>query len=200
MTAMKAIVLLLLCSILSSVIAQDVVCRDGTECQNGSTCIPLENGVKAFVSFNVHRRYRCDCSKTIGVQFYAGYECEYPADETCLYGEGVDTRISFCTNGGCLEVSMPEKGEIPTHKGCECNDGYEGEYCEYITGDAPQPASKLGLILGLIVTFTALSTLSGCIVIRNIRQKKAKMVEAVVGNSSSYDDDVKVHQSETEMI
>ena len=88
----------------------------GTECQNGSTCIRLEQGFTAPNSKSLDgiRSYRCDCSKTTGSLFYAGYECQYQADDYCLYGVNVDTRKSFCTNNGeCKTTTSPDDGEDP---------------------------------------------------------------------------------------
>ncbi len=83
----------------------------GSICYNGSDCIPFEKGYK---SPQIGRTTRCDCAthKTDGVHFYAGYGCEYEADDYCILGEANTGGISFCVNDGtCSEVWRPREGE-----------------------------------------------------------------------------------------
>ncbi len=95
---------------------QSITCDDGTECQNGSTCIPLESGFKApnSKSPNGKRAYRCDCTKIERATKYAGYECEYPAVDYCLFGTNVqDASVSFCVNDGeCTETTAPSDNGV----------------------------------------------------------------------------------------
>lgn len=94
-------------------------CDDASICYNGSTCKALEKG---FIYYPKDRKYRCDCSPatTTGVEFYAGYGCQYDANEYCFIGGLANTNgglansniLSFCTNGDCVEKWMPAENEM----------------------------------------------------------------------------------------
>jgi hypothetical protein len=199
--------------------AEEEVCKDGSICYHGSTCIPFEKGFKAANpnSPNGKRSYRCDCSTTSGTYFYAGYGCEYPAYEYCLLGITNKSRKSFCTNGECVEKYMPEDDDNmnPEHLGCECRDGFEGDFCEYKNGDSPVPISRTGMIVSLVLGSTALIAVAGVIMLRKRSngRSRAKMteistagspVDSPKGTTEDRDDiiveDIKVHQNDVEMI
>ena len=80
------------------------------------------------------------------------------------------------------------------HLGCACEGGFEGEYCEYIKGEAPiKKGVGGGIIAALIIGFTVISVLGGFIIIRRkIVAKKAKTVESGSG-SMVENEDAKVH-------
>jgi hypothetical protein len=81
-------------------------------CYNGSVCIPFEEGYK---SPQKGRTTRCDCTTTLtyGVEFYAGYGCEYDANDYCIHGPAYTGGISFCVNQGkCKEIWRPKDGEV----------------------------------------------------------------------------------------
>ena len=85
------------------------------------------------------------------------------------------------------------------HKGCVCNDGFEGEFCEYIEGQAPT-VSLAGLFFLLIAVFVSLTVISGGFIIRKIRTKKAsKAIETATSGSKVVNADVKVRTSNVEM-
>lgn len=197
------------------VMAEDEVCKDGTICQDGSTCIRLEDGYEAPNARNEDgkRQYRCDCSKIVSSRHFAGYECEYPSDDYCLFGVHVtDAGRSFCTNGECIDTVAPKsKEEEIEHVGCDCDSGFEGDFCEYITGQAPVKKSNLGLMLLLVGGFTLLSTISGIIIVKGRSRRRKKMIDDMNSNkvdevnsnkvddvNSNNVDNVKVHEDDVE--
>ena len=84
------------------------------------------------------------------------------------------------------------------HDGCECSEEFEGEFCEYIKGEAPTKRSTSGLMIGLIATFATLTAVSGVFIIRKLQKKSPKSIETV-GVIEGGDSDVKIHQMDTEM-
>jgi len=63
--------------------------------------------------------------------------------------------LSFCTNGGkCNSILKVSEGF--EHVGCNCVDGYEGDYCEYPAGTAPVAAGahqkQANLVAPLLIT------------------------------------------------
>mmetsp|Transcript_23380 Transcript_23380/g.26625 ORF Transcript_23380/g.26625 Transcript_23380/m.26625 type:complete len:190 (+) Transcript_23380:88-657(+) len=145
-------------------------CSDGTVCQYASTCIPMEGGYK----LNTKREYRCNCSNIDSSSFYAGFGCEYEATDHCILGPSAATGKSYCTNGSCKEKYYPEEGEEIVHKGCNCDDGFEGELCEYLKGEAPIPTSSVvGVVVGVTVSIVFVALVVGAIIItRKIRSRK----------------------------
>lgn len=136
-------------------------CSDGNLCFNGSTCTKLEKGFRSPIK---GRTYRCDCAHlaTTGTEFYAGYGCEHDATDYCIDGpySTTDQKFeAFCTNGSCVQNFILGEGEKAIHPGCNCNAGYEGDFCEYELGTAPYKASNgysiaLGIILPLVLVVT----------------------------------------------
>jgi hypothetical protein len=60
------------------------------------------------------------------------------------------------------------------HVGCECKDGYEGDFCEYVNGNAPVKVTHVGTITMLSVAFTALLIIGGAIRLRKKRVQQAR--------------------------
>lgn len=148
-------------------------CPDGNLCYNGSTCISLmEKGYKSPVE---GRTYMCDCSATttFGTEFYAGYGCEYDATEYCIDGPyaGNGKSISFCTNGKCKENWFPDENDKLYHVGCNCEEGWEGDYCEYRLGEAPykyttKKSTSTAVAIGVTVPIIVLSVVAAAIFCR----------------------------------
>mmetsp|Transcript_140 Transcript_140/g.222 ORF Transcript_140/g.222 Transcript_140/m.222 type:complete len:196 (-) Transcript_140:42-629(-) len=152
-------------------------CPDGNVCYNGSKCLPLEKGYRSPVE---GRTYRCDCSTntTSSTEFFAGYGCEYDATDYCIDGPyaGASKSISFCTNGQCLENWFPHEGEQLYHVGCTCLEGWEGDFCEYLTGQAPHRYS--GRNIGTVISFgivmpTIILSIAGIVIWK--KRKNAKI-------------------------
>ena len=81
----------------------------GTMCKHGSTCIPVDDDYE----YPTARQYRCDCSKTDGVEFYAGFECEYDATHYCITNDAANAGgVSFCTNGNCKTTWTPQGDQV----------------------------------------------------------------------------------------
>eukprot|EP00527_Entomoneis_sp_CCMP2396_P002031 CAMPEP_0198141174 /NCGR_PEP_ID=MMETSP1443-20131203/4219_1 /TAXON_ID=186043 /ORGANISM="Entomoneis sp., Strain CCMP2396" /LENGTH=328 /DNA_ID=CAMNT_0043803825 /DNA_START=75 /DNA_END=1061 /DNA_ORIENTATION=+ len=79
-------------------------------------------------------RWRCDCSAAFGeAAAYAGHQCEYPAELSCVVGQN-KSEYAYCVNGGqCLRMVQP--GEA--HPGCFVCPDFEGRHCQYAAGTAP---------------------------------------------------------------
>jgi len=97
-------------------------CKNGLVCLNGSEC-----------KHRSGQMYTCDCEKlnldSMG-PVYAGEECEYEANEYCIYGISRST-TAFCTNQGtCNSIVITGVDSHEEFKGCSCPDGYEGDHCE----------------------------------------------------------------------
>lgn len=93
------------------------VCGDNEHvCLNDSKCIP--NG-DDFI---------CGCEDaSTQLDAFAGTYCEMVADTFCV-GPGAG-KHSFCTNKGTCKGEVAEgKG----HVGCDCQEGFKGEFCEII--------------------------------------------------------------------
>ncbi|GFH47938.1 hypothetical protein CTEN210_04414 [Chaetoceros tenuissimus] len=111
-------------------------CPDGNICYNGSICTKIDNGYTSKIE---GRQYRCDCSYelTSGSDFYAGYGCEFAAEDYCydgVYATTEEKSNAICTNGKCIENIYAEEDGKFEFKGCECEDGYEGDFCEFEAG------------------------------------------------------------------
>lgn len=103
------------------------------DCQNGGKCQPsrIEGGEDT-----------CSCTKAVvdGNPF-AGLLCEYGATKSCMV-LGSESKHSFCTNNGeCGDFVMDSE----PHVDCQCPTGFEGTYCEYIAGTAPNTATTSGI-------------------------------------------------------
>mmetsp|Transcript_29110 Transcript_29110/g.44435 ORF Transcript_29110/g.44435 Transcript_29110/m.44435 type:complete len:211 (+) Transcript_29110:59-691(+) len=162
----------------TEMLVSDTCPDDITTCYNGSTCILINSEVKIPDS---DRKYRCDCSQdaTDSIHHYAGYECEFPAKEFCFLGQQYGGK-SFCTdNGDCLEVWQPASREEAVHKGCQCDDGYEGAFCEYELGSGPveetveEKSRRLGVFFAILVSSVAVAVaaVSGLFVKKRIANK-----------------------------
>jgi hypothetical protein len=84
------------------------------------------------------------------------------------------------------------------HKGCSCKDGFEGDFCEYVEGEAPvKVASNTGLIIFLIVSIVILSIAGGFYVRKGRRATRSGTIES---SSSGGDiEEVKVHKNQAEL-
>mmetsp|Transcript_10786 Transcript_10786/g.22974 ORF Transcript_10786/g.22974 Transcript_10786/m.22974 type:complete len:302 (+) Transcript_10786:332-1237(+) len=107
-------------------------CYDGTICENNSRCVPhpFKEG-----------SYMCDCKSVIrdaqggnaSPTSFAGLYCEHRATTYCQK-DSSSSLHAFCTNNGeCLKFVS----KTQAHTGCKCPKGYEGDYCEYVVGSAP---------------------------------------------------------------
>lgn len=109
-------------------------CRDGTQCENGSSCAEhsTEEGT-----------YYCDCA-TSRIE-HAGLYCEYEAETFCrLQSESLSDW--FCTNDGTCVLSTnggggrggDNKGGAEAQWMCDCNGNFDGPHCEFIRGTVPR--------------------------------------------------------------
>ena len=112
------------------------VCADGTFCDNGSTCIELDEPV--VLSNKKIKYYKCDCEKAMAgtTKVYAGWSCQYEASTFCAWNNPDLVTVTFCTNGDCSEIFSSHDKNIE-HEPCICDSGYAGDYCEYVVGEEP---------------------------------------------------------------
>mmetsp|Transcript_13498 Transcript_13498/g.19906 ORF Transcript_13498/g.19906 Transcript_13498/m.19906 type:complete len:244 (-) Transcript_13498:95-826(-) len=97
------------------------ICDDGHRCRNGSMCTRNPNDEGS---------YYCDCDEGKDDEAFAGIECEHTATSYCTFS-GEVSHASFCTNGGQCTVKTgdPVNG---LHVACDCQNGYEGDHCQFI--------------------------------------------------------------------
>ena len=98
-------------------------CPDSHHCLHGSKCVsnPYDEGA-----------YYCDCDEVIWDARYEGLYCEHKAEVYCS-ANGVRSH-SFCTNGGtCVDIVTNQEA----HLDCDCPAGYEGSYCQFVSGTKP---------------------------------------------------------------
>ena len=100
------------------------VCPDGHRCYNGSMCTQNPND---------EGNYYCDCDESHAGEIYAGLFCEYKATSYCASDLEL-SKISFCTNEGQCKGGADARG---MHLGCDCEDDYEGEHCQFVLGTKP---------------------------------------------------------------
>jgi len=89
-------------------------CHSGEHfCLNGSDCVEDND------------EFTCDCNAAATKLIsYAGHYCQHAATSFCSKTGGK----SFCTNHG---TCRGEVGEGQDHVGCDCKEGWTGDYCEY---------------------------------------------------------------------
>jgi len=109
-------------------VVKDTVCLDDSVCYNGASCIAVEGETGA---------YGCNCTAKVSISSFAGLSCEYEATEYCFFNSPGAAKITFCTNGQCKEIYQAEDGKDIEHRGCHCDEGFEGDYCEYKKGSMP---------------------------------------------------------------
>lgn len=84
-------------------------------CLHGSGCVSDND------------QFTCDCNEvSTSLVAYAGHYCEHTAAEFCQ-GPGAG-KHSFCTQHGKCRGQI---GLGEDHVGCDCDDGWAGDYCEY---------------------------------------------------------------------
>jgi len=106
-------------------------------CLNTGTCIEKNDS------------YSCECAANGTDGVYAGANCQYAASTFC--GSLKDKLHSFCTNEGTCKSIVDELGE---HPGCECKDGYTGNYCEIDKSDEDSKSkhNAFGKVLWILLT------------------------------------------------
>lgn len=153
-----------------------------TDCGNGHVCY---DGAKC-----VEDQFNCDCDEASAEEMAnAGLYCQHEATEFCsLDGEYI--HYSFCTNGGtCLAKISPSQ----SHPGCNCRDGYQGSYCQYVedikqerfekvtTTDSTNPTQNSSVISAtgffFIVLFFIVFTLSMALFVAIVSSKDKKTAE-----------------------
>ena len=99
-------------------------CPDGHKCHHHSECVENPND---------ESQYFCDCdaSALLWDEAFAGLSCEHKATEYCKHDPSM-----FCTNGGACHKTRASDGTKYTE--CRCANGYEGNYCQFVAGSAPQ--------------------------------------------------------------
>lgn len=98
-------------------------------CQAGAPCL-VKDG-----------RDYCDCTQGYDLSAFAGLECEFSATEYCTE-DGSLSKVAFCVNGGDCEKYLSDQDE-KVHPGCECKRGFEGDHCEYLTGQEPDKIAEV---------------------------------------------------------
>jgi hypothetical protein len=91
-------------------------CGNGEHyCLHGSDCVSDND------------QFTCDCNEaSTKLVAYAGHYCEHTAREFCA-GPGAG-KHSFCTEHG---TCRGEVGIGQDHVGCDCDEGWTGDFCEY---------------------------------------------------------------------
>jgi hypothetical protein len=99
-------------------------CNDGKHgCLHSGECLP------GIIDKNGAEQYYCECANAVFEEKrYAGKFCQAQAVETCQEGPNP----IYCVNGSCKAQFL----STPTSP-CNCDDGWEGPSCEYVTGEAP---------------------------------------------------------------
>lgn len=106
-------------------------------CMNDAKC--LEDGDE----------FTCDCEAASDqLEAFAGTYCEMVATTFCV-GPG-SGKHSFCTNHGRCKGEV-QKGE--GHVGCDCDEGFHGEYCQYINDKYKSTNGIAGkFVAGFLIT------------------------------------------------
>ena len=65
------------------------------------------------------------------------------------------------------------------HKGCDCDKGYEGDYCEYIHGQGPVMKTKKGAFISWFVFIFSVGILAASIKIyaRRMRDNSERKIQ-----------------------
>jgi len=95
-------------------------CEDGHRCENGSKCVEDPNN---------ENTYHCDCDEGT-----AGYYCSHTATEYCS-----KNKKHFCTNLGTCLIKVEDDDP---HPGCDCRKDYDGKYCQFVKGTAPEQYTR----------------------------------------------------------
>jgi hypothetical protein len=157
-------------------------CPDSHHCENGGQCVqnPYDEG-----------SYYCDCAEYIWDARYEGLYCEHKAEVYCVANSKGVSNHAFCTNGGtCKEYISPNEA----HLGCDCKEGFEGSFCQYVTGSRPegwpytpskdfsaQPSggtSALGAIIGSLVSIFAVGLVVTAVLYRRYMHSREEMVNS----------------------
>lgn len=154
-------------------------CQEGEHyCLHGSGCVSDND------------EFTCDCKEaSTALVSYAGHYCEHAATEFCTE-PGEQGSHSFCTNHGQCKGTV---GKDEDHIGCDCEEGWLGDYCEFDRNDyrTGGVATKIFFSFILVVTF---SVLVFCISIKcRKRQANHSYYESAAGPQevalSPYGDD-----------
>jgi len=143
-------------------------CQDGSYCLNGASCKKSNEKVNA---------YECNCTTTFGSSSYAGPSCEYKASEYCFFNVPNAAKKTFCTNGKCKEIYQVDGNDEIEHRGCDCNEGFKGDFCEIeIKRISKKTISKKKISnFGKIVFFGTLAISFGVLTFAlNIRYRKGR--------------------------
>lgn len=116
------------------------VCPGGEHvCLHGSKCVPDfddfdEDGNEAAVN------HKCDCDTGFdAVEKYAGKFCQYTSTDICTKNgtPGVGkANFAFCVNNGICKARV---NDDEAHPGCDCEEGFVGDHCEFSEDNAPLP-------------------------------------------------------------
>lgn len=114
-------------------------------CLHGSGCVPDND------------QFTCDCNEvSSSLVAYAGHYCEHTSEEFCL-GPGAG-KHSFCTEHGTC------RGEIgigQDHVGCDCEEGWTGEYCEFKNEQLRTDGIATKAFVGFMTTLIAILSFAG---------------------------------------
>lgn len=103
-------------------------------CFHGSECVPVDLATG---------EWQCDCTKALdNFKTFAGKFCEHASTAVCEHG--AIKSHSFCVNGGvCKDVIFGDE----THQGCDCPDGFKGNFCE-LDNNASMSSGTGGITVG----------------------------------------------------
>jgi hypothetical protein len=120
------------------VICDDEIGPNGERaCFNGGVCLEREVYDAVTGDFT---EWICNCREAVGeAAVYAGFQCEFPAEKSCLLDASVESMYAFCTNGGICKGRVKD-GQ--PHPGCICPAKFGGLHCQYNVGDVPTDELK----------------------------------------------------------
>jgi hypothetical protein len=109
------------------------ICGEGQHlCLHGSKCVDVDN------------KKACDCDHAFNsLTQFAGAFCQHEASVFCTEdgkpGAGGQASKAFCVNDGKCKGTIKDGDKEAEHPGCECEDGFEGDHCEFKIGSPFNP-------------------------------------------------------------
>ena len=79
------------------------------------------------------------------------------------------------------------------HKGCDCNSGFEGDYCEYIYGEGPVWKTNTGAAISWVISIVVFGIVAVSIKIYHAKQSREndqRKIQFTAAPADLNDDDV----------